>query len=177
MLERAAPPLLYETQVHPRRLRLDDDRERAFGLARVEVAVDRVGVDDDEVVLLPVVALAVVDLVARPFEDVKARLVLVAVPVIRAAREELDEVHLERLGQEGLVPGPEDPPRVRLLRVTGMRHRPGVGHDARAAHAIGLALVPAVLRKSVLRGADPAQEDAAFAVAHGTLIHMGGRMV
>jgi hypothetical protein len=61
------------------------------------VLVLAVGVDDDEVVLLPLVALAVVDLVALALEDVEVRLVLVAVAVIRAAWQQLDEVDLQRL--------------------------------------------------------------------------------
>ncbi len=46
------------------------------------MAVHRVGVDEDEVVLVPVVALVVVDLVAPALEDVEGRLVLVSVSVI-----------------------------------------------------------------------------------------------
>ena len=50
--------------------------------------------DDDEVILIPVVALAIVDLVARALEDVEVGLVLVAVAVVRSTREQLNEVHL-----------------------------------------------------------------------------------
>src|SRR4051794_41020619 len=50
-VEFLAAPLLPQPEVHPRRLRLDDERERALGLARVEMAMHRLGVDDREVAL------------------------------------------------------------------------------------------------------------------------------
>src|SRR6266540_4182530 len=105
--ERRGSSLLDEAEDHPRRLCLHHQRERALGRGAVVVLVLAVGVDDDEVVLLPLVALAVVDLVALAFEDVEVRLVLMAVAVIETAGEQLDEVDLERLREERLVAGAE----------------------------------------------------------------------
>ena len=100
-----------------------------------------------------------------------------AVSVVGAARKELNEVHLERLGEEGIVARTEDPPGPRLRGVTGMRDRSVVGDRAGAPDAVGLVLAAAEFREAVVLRGDPAQEDAAFAVAHGRLIPMGGRMV
>jgi hypothetical protein len=72
-------------------------------------------VDEDEVVLLPVVALVVVDLVSGALEDVERCLVLVAVAAVAAVAVDLDEVHLQGLGQELLVPGADPPGHARLL--------------------------------------------------------------
>jgi len=52
------------------------------------------------------------DLIALALKDVEARFVLVTVAVIGPAGLELDEVHLQGLGQERVVPGPEHPRRV-----------------------------------------------------------------
>jgi hypothetical protein len=84
------------------------------------VPVHRIGVDEDEVTLLPVVALVVVDLVAASLEDVERRLVLMAVPVVRAVRRQFHEMDLHRLGEERFVTGPDSPPR------PGFRGVPGV---------------------------------------------------
>ena len=73
-----------------------------------------------QVALLPVVPLVVVDLVAGALEDVERGLVLVAVAVVGAVRRQLDEVHLERLGQELLVARADPPPGAGLLGVAGV---------------------------------------------------------
>src|SRR5207249_363021 len=108
--ERRGATLLHQTEHHPGRLGLDDERERALGGRAVVVLVLAVGMDDDEIVLLPLVALAVVDLVTLALEDVEVRLVLMPVAVVRPARLQLDEVHLQRLREERLVARTEHPP-------------------------------------------------------------------
>jgi len=121
-------------------------------VAVVEVAVDRVGVHDDEIALLPVVALVVVDLVPRALEDVEDRLVLVPVPVVRLPRRQLDKVDLDVLGQEGLVARTDAPPRARVLGVAGMADRRVVDDHALAADAgRGELLSPVLLEPVVLR--------------------------
>ena len=69
------------------------------GLARVgvEMLVHAVVVHDRDVARLPVVAHAVVDLVARAVEDVERRLVDVAVLLRFSARPVFLEVEVERL--------------------------------------------------------------------------------
>ena len=108
---------------------------------------------EDEVALLPVVALVVVDLVAAAFEDVERRFVLVAVAVVRAVRRQFHEVDLDRLGQERVVARSDPPPRARLRRVarvggavTGV-HDDGVVPDPRR----GQLLAPEVAQTVRLR--------------------------
>ena len=57
---------------HEHRLGLHDDRAGGLGAARVEMLVHAVVVDDGDVAGLPVVADAVVDLVAFAVENVEA---------------------------------------------------------------------------------------------------------
>src|SRR6185503_13721751 len=78
---RARFHLLLEQHVHEHvhGLGLDDERARGPGGARVEVLVHAVVVHDGDVARLPVVADAVVDLVALAVEDVEGGLVYVAV--------------------------------------------------------------------------------------------------
>src|SRR5205085_750980 len=133
---------------------------------RIEVLVDAVGVDDREVVLLPVVADTVVDLVAGSLEDVEAGLVLVPVPVIGAPREELHEMHLERLGEERVVAGTEHPRRPRLVGVPGVADARVVDDGAGAAGAVGGALAATELAQAVRLRAQPAEEDPALALGH-----------
>ena len=118
-LDRAAAALLDQAHEHPGALGLDDEGDGLL-VVRVEVPVDRVGVDEGQVAGLPVVALVVVDLVAGALEDVEGGLVLVAVAVVGALRRQLDEVHLQRLGEELLVAGADAPPGARLLGVAGV---------------------------------------------------------
>src|SRR5439155_1422914 len=116
-LEGSAPALLPQAHRHPVRLRLHHQSESAHVFIGVVVLVHAVRVHDREVVLLPVVSDAVVDLVALALEDVEARLVLVAVAVIGATREKLDEMHLQRLRQEGIVARAQHPRGPRLVGV------------------------------------------------------------
>ena len=122
-----------------------------------------VGVDDDEVVLLPLVALAIVDLVTLAFEDVEVRFVLMTVPMVGAAGLQFDEVDLQRLGEERVIARTEHPPgaRLALVRIPGMtdgrvvRDRPGTAHARRAA------LPGAELLEAIGFRTDPTQKSAA----------------
>jgi hypothetical protein len=97
-----------------------------------------------------------VDLVARALEDVERRLVLVAVPVVRLAGRDLDEVDLDVLREERVVARPDPPPRPRVLRVAGVADLGVVGDELVAAHAgSGELRLPKFLQ-SVLFGAHPA---------------------
>ena len=118
--------------------------------------------DDDEVVLLPVVALAVVDLVPAAFEDVEVGLVLMAVAEVGAAGHELDEVDLERLREELLVTRAEHPIGLRLvgIGVAGMADARIVDDRARAPDAVLAALQVALLAQAIGLRADAAQERA-----------------
>src|SRR5581483_4794386 len=161
VVERSAAPLLDQAEVHPRRLRLHHQGLRRL-VAVVEVTVHRVGVDDDEVAGLPVVALVVVDLVALALEDVEDGLVLVAVPVVRLPRRDLDEVHLDVLGQERLVAGADAPPGARVLGVARMADLRVVDDDVVVSYPWRGELLRAKLLEPVLLGAHPPQEDAPF---------------
>jgi len=119
-------------------------------------------VHDDDVVLLPVVPLAVVDLVPGALEDVEQRLVLVAVALVPAAREQLDEVRLQRLREERIVPGSDEPRRLRPVAVIAVSGGVAAELPASADDAVGGALPPAELAEAVLLRRHPAQEDASF---------------
>src|SRR5258705_759730 len=82
---------------HEHRLGLHDERARRPGRARVEMLVDAVVVDDGDVAGLPVVADAVVNLVALAVEDVERRFVDVAVLLRVPARRVLLEVDVKHL--------------------------------------------------------------------------------
>ena len=71
-LDRAAAALLDQAEEHPRALGLHDQRDGLLPV-RVEVPVHRVGVHEDQVALLPVVALVVVDLVAAARRGCRTR--------------------------------------------------------------------------------------------------------
>jgi hypothetical protein len=161
VVDGAAAALLDEAEVHPRRLRLHHERLRRL-VAVVEVAVHRVGVDDDEVAGLPVVALVVVDLVALALQDVEDRLVLVAVAVVRLARRDLDEVDLDVLRQERIVAGADAPPGARVLRVAGVADLRIVDDDLVVADARRRQLRLPKFLEPVLLGTHTPQEDAAF---------------
>src|SRR5680860_1499888 len=68
---------------------------------------------NDGVVLVPVVTLVVVDLIAGALQDVEHRLVLVPVALVGAPGGDLDEVHLQRLGQKLLIARTQPPPSAR----------------------------------------------------------------
>src|SRR6266566_3286390 len=163
-LEGTAAALLPEAHRHPVRLRLHHQSEGAHVFIGVVVLVDAVRVHDREIVLLPVVSDAVVDLVALALEDVEARLVLVAVAVIGAAREELDEMHLQRLRQEGIVARPKHPRGPRLVGVARVADARVVDDGAGTADAVRGALAAAELPKPVGLGTEPAKEDPALAL-------------
>src|SRR6185503_16014369 len=82
---------------HEHRLGLDHQRPRRLVLAGIEMLVHAVVVDDRDVARLPVVAHAVVDLVADAVEDVERRLVDVAVLLRAATGPVLLEVQMEHL--------------------------------------------------------------------------------
>src|SRR6267142_2630142 len=82
---------------HEHRLGLHDERARRPGRAGVEMLVDAVVVDDGDVAGFPVVADAVVNLVALAVEDVERRFVDVAVLLRVAARRVLLEVDVKHL--------------------------------------------------------------------------------
>src|SRR2546425_283355 len=163
--ERRALALLPQPEIHPERLRLEDDAVRGSFAIGIEMLVDAVRVDDDRVTAFPVVAHAVVDLVAATVEDVVERLGLVTVSLVLAARSEVDGVHLEALREERIVPGSDEPLSGRACahcRVAG-RGVLAVREDETGpglADARGLALALAMLGEPVRLGADPAEEDA-----------------
>src|SRR5438093_4350080 len=130
-----------------------------------------IGMDDYEVVLLPVVALAVVDLVALALEDVEVRLVLMAVAVVAPTRLQLDEVDLQGLGEKGLVTRPEHPPGARLafIGVARMADARVVGDRAGAADPRRAALTGTELLQPIGLRADAAQERAAV-LTHALLL-------
>ncbi len=109
----------------------------------------RVGVHEDEVVLAPVVALVVVDLVAAPLQDVEGRLVLVAVAMVRRLWRQLDEVDLDRLGEKVRVAWADPPPRPALRAVARMRHRRVVDYHAVVAYPVHRQLTATVLTEPV----------------------------
>ena len=168
VVDLAAAALLDQAEVHPRRLRLHHERLRGL-VAVVEVPVDGVGVHDDEVARLPVVALVVVDLVALALEDVEDGLVLVAVPVVRLAGWDLDEVDLDVLRQEGLVAGADAPPRARVLGVAGMPDLRVVDDDLVVTDTRSCELRLAEFLQPVLLRAHPSQENTAF-LRHSRLL-------
>src|SRR5205823_3395716 len=116
-----------------------------------------------------VVSDAVVDLVALALEDVEARRVLVAVAVIGAPREELDEMHLQRLRQEGIVARAEHPRCPRLIGVAGVADTRVIDDGAGTADAVGGALAAAELAEPVGLGGEPAKEDPTLAFSHANL--------
>src|SRR5207245_2742133 len=158
-VEWSAPALLPQPHRHPVRLRLHHQSESAHVFIGVVVLVHAVRVHDREVVLLPVVSDAVVDLVALALEDVEARLVLVAVAVIGATREKLDEMHLQRLRQEGIVARAQHPRGPRLVGVARVADARVVDDGAGTAHAVRGALAAAELAEAVGLGGEPAKED------------------
>src|SRR5207302_686689 len=115
---------------------------------------------------LPIVPPPVVDLVSASLEDVERGLVLMAVAPVGAAGEQLDEVHLDRLGKERVISGTEDPGGAGLVRIPGVGDRRIVDDGAGAAHAGRRALPPAELFESVGLGADPPEKHPTFAFAH-----------
>src|SRR2546428_2543193 len=160
--ELGAAALLPQPEVHPERLRLENDPAGGMLRVRVEMLVDAVRVDDDRVAALPVVAHAVVDLVAAAVEDVVERLVLMTVSFVLAARGEVDGVHLEALREERIVPGTDEPLRARARAQPGIPRHP-VREDragAGLAHARRRVLPRAMLGEPVGLGRDAAQENA-----------------
>src|SRR6185437_7741741 len=122
---------------------------------------------EGEVALLPVVPLVVVDLVAAAFEDVEGGLVLVAVPVVRALRRQLDEVDLDGLGEERLVARADPPPRPRLRGVSRVRGVvAGVDDNRVVADAGSGELGAPELVEAVRLGREPAYEGAVL-LSHG----------
>src|SRR5580700_9824569 len=84
-------------QVH--RLGLDDQGAGRLAGAGIEVLVDAIVVHDGDVAGLPVVAHAIVDLVAGTVENVERRLVDMAVLLGSAARRIFLEMDVQRLAQ------------------------------------------------------------------------------
>src|SRR5678810_898271 len=82
---------------HEHRLGLDDQRARRLVLAGVEVLVHAVVMHDRDVAGLPVVAHAIVDLVADAVEDVERRLVDMAMLLRLAPGPVFLEVQVKRL--------------------------------------------------------------------------------
>src|SRR5205823_9032785 len=79
------------------RLGFDDERTRRLFRVRIEMLMHAVIVDDRNVAGLPVVAHAVVHLVAGAVEDVERRLVDVAMLAVDTARRVFLEVDMQRL--------------------------------------------------------------------------------
>jgi hypothetical protein len=100
-----------------------------------------------------------VDLVAGALEDVEGRLVLVAVAAVAAVPVDLDEVHLQGLGEELLVARPDPPERAGLLVAAGVGDRIAVvDDDGLVAYPGMVELLPAEPLQLVLVGFEPAQE-------------------
>ena len=74
-----------------------------------------------------------------------------AVPMVRPPRTQLDEVDLERLGEEGLVPRAEDPPGTReaFVGIAGVADGRVVGDGAGPADARRGTLAPAEIGEAV----------------------------
>ena len=89
------------------------------------------------------------DLVAAALEDVESGFVLVAVAVVGRLRWQLDEVHLDGLGQEVLVAGAEAPPGTGFLAVTRVRNLGVVDDDGIIADAVNGQLLASELAKAV----------------------------
>src|SRR5262245_30802371 len=100
-LLRARLHLLLKQHVHENEhgLRLQDEGAGRPGGACVEVLVHAVVVHDDGITCFPVVADAVVNLVAFAVEDVEGRLIHVPVLLIVSARRILLEMDVQRLCQ------------------------------------------------------------------------------
>src|SRR5882724_712397 len=148
---------LLEHQVHEQdhRLGLQDQRSRGFHRIGVEVLMHAVHVHDRHVPGRPVVAHAVVDLVALAVEDVERSLVHVAVLLRPASRAVFLQMHVERLRHpvhrldEVLAEG---------LRAVVEEQVLALDHARQAAQARELVL------QAVL-SLDPAHEDAVLLAA------------
>jgi len=170
-LHRPAAALLDQPHEHPGALGLHDQSDGLL-VVRVEVPVHRVGVHQDEVVLLPLVALVVVDLVTGALEDVEGSLVLVTVPVVGAARRQFHEVHLKSLGQELLVTGADAPPGPGLLRVPGVPDLAVVDDDRVVPHPVDSQLSLPELAQTVGLAGQTADEHASL-LTHQLLTFSG----
>ena len=130
----------------------------------------RVRVNDHKVAGPPVIALSVVYLVATALKDVQERFVLMGVPLIRAAGEELHGVELDRLGQEEVIARPHEPLRARAVREALVCRVAGAHDQAAIAHARRSPLLGALRVEAVALARKAAHE-------HALAGHRGERMM
>ena len=124
--------------------------------------VHRVGVHVHQVVLGPVVALVVVDLVAAALENVERRFVLVAVSVVGRLRRQFDEMDLDGLGEKILVARADPPPGARLFAVPRVGDLGVVDDECVVPDPLDLQLLAPELAKAVRLRGEPADEYAAL---------------